>query len=161
MTATPLFATPPTPPAAGSAEEKRWAKDSSISWNGGSMTAAYGNLAQTFSLSALQTVCAGSIDVQRSGYTTTRTNTIGGSSKSVTVPSTTYKRYPKHNASLAAAGEAFRIVTPLGEYTARVTGDIQDFVAYLCANSSALYGTITVYSGRGAEYGPFSPSSNP
>ena len=158
MTATPLFATPPVIPIAGSNEEKRWAKESSISWNGGSMTAAYGNLAQTFSMSSLQSVCTNAVDVQRAGYTVTRTNVIGGGSTSVSVPASTYKRYPKHNASLAAGGEPFRIVTPVGEYTARVTGDVQDFVKYLCDNRNALIGTLYVYSGRGTEYGPFNPS---
>ena len=78
----------PSPPAANSDEEDRWAMEATIAFDGGYIVSAYGNLVQTWNLPALLDSCA-SVTVNRAGYTATRTLTIGGSSQQVTVPAGT------------------------------------------------------------------------
>ena len=150
----PMFSTRPDPPAAGSEQEDRWAKDATIAFEGGYIKSAYGNLIQTWNLASVLSTCA-STDVERAGYTASRTNTIGGSSKSVTVSASTYKKYNRRNGSLAAGGDAYTFVTDVGTYTARCSGDVQTVIKWICDNKDKQYGTLEVFTGRGAAYGPF------
>lgn len=131
-----------------------WRKESAITYDGGYISATYGNLVQTFNLGQSLAACA-SKDVNRVSYTADRTNTIGGSSKKVNVPAKTYKKYNRKNSSLAAGGVPYTFVTDIGSYTARVGGDVQSCIKWICDNRNSMYGTLTVYSGRGAQYGPF------
>lgn len=151
---TPRFAERPDPPAAGSELEDRWAKQSTIAFEGGYIKSAYGNLAQTWSLESIGTTCDG-IDVDRAGYTVNRELTIGMGSKQVTYAPKTYKRYPRRNGGGAAGGEAMTFVTDIGSYTARVAGDVQTLIAWVCANKDKQFGTLEIYTSRGAFYGPF------
>ena len=59
----------------------------------------------------------------------------------------------------AAAGQQVRVVTSVGEYTARLTGSVSALATYLCDNNNALYDAVYIYSPRGAEYGPFTPGA--
>lgn len=152
------FAERPTPPAAGSAEEDRWARDSTIAFPGGYIKSAYGNLVQTWNISAGLAACS-SVDVNRSAYSVSRTNTIGGASKTVNYSATTYKRFPGRNGSSAAGSEVWTFVTDLGSYTARVGGDVQTVVQYMCDQQNQQFGTLEVYSSRGKHYGPFSATT--
>jgi hypothetical protein len=149
----------PDIPEAGSEEDKRWRKENSISWNGGSLTAAYGNIVQTWNADGNNLIDDTKVEVDRAGYSAKRKNKYSDEAVTVTVPSGTYTRYPRHNSSLAAGGEAYRIQTDVGEYTARVSGDVQDFIKYLIEKRSSLFGPIWIYTGNGAEYGPFNPDS--
>jgi hypothetical protein len=158
MESSPRFILPPRPqpPEAGTEEHERWCRDSSIVYENGSLTSAYGNWVQLWAAGELPAATIGK-DVSRASYTAKRTNKIGGTEKSVTVPASTYKKYPKQNSSSAAAGEVFTFVTDDGDFTARVTGDIQHVVKEIAANRSQQYITFTMYSNRGAQYGPFTP----
>lgn len=137
----------------------RWRKENSVSWNGGTLTAAYGNLVQTWSLLTNNMVGENAVDVNRASYSAQRRNKYTDTPKSVSVPAATYTRYPRRNSSLAAGGEVVTVQTDVGSYTARLTGEIQDFVKFLIDNRSGLFGPIWVYSDRGAEYGPFNPDN--
>ena len=145
----------PTPPDAGTEEDLRWRKEQSISWNGGSLTAAYGNIVQTWVMDENSITKDTAIPVDRAAYKAQRRNKYSDDAKEVNVPAKVYNRYPRHNSSLAAAGEVYTIRTDVGEYTARVTGDVQDFIGFVLDNRSSLHGTIWIYSGSNAEYGPF------
>lgn len=154
---TPYFATRPETPAAGSELEDRWAKDSTIAFGDGYIKSAYGNLVQTWNLEGLTTTCAAK-EVDRKGYTVERELTIGMGSKSVTYSPATYKRFPRRNGGGAAGGEAMTFVTDIGTYTARVSGDVQTLVQWVCDNQDKQFGTLEIYTNRGAFYGPFGQS---
>jgi hypothetical protein len=158
MTGTPSvqFATRPNPPAVTDAEYQAWSRQGTINYPGGYIEATYGDLIQTWSLAATD-ACAGQ---QRAVVrtSTTRVNTIGGVATPVAGANYVYTAYPKRNNSLAAGGELYTIHTDIGSYTARVGGDIQTFVAYLCDNLNQLYAPISFQSSHGAWYGPYTPS---
>ena len=145
----------PEIPEAGTEEDARWRKDNSISWNGGSLTAAYGNLVQTWNTTGGNIIENSAQDIDRASYSNQRRNKYSDDAKTVNTPASTYRRFPRHNSSLASGGEMYTIRTDVGEYRARVTGSVQDFVQFILDNRSALYGTIWVYTGSNAEYGPF------
>lgn len=148
------FATRPEIPAAGTDLEDRWAKDATIAYEGGYIKSAYGNLAQTWNLKGLVDVCS-SKDINRTSYSVSRTLTIGGDSKTVSYPAKVYKKFPRRNGSLAAGGEAYTFVTDVGQYTARVAGDVQTAIKWMCDNVDKQFGTLEVFTSRGASYGPF------
>ena len=158
MTGTPTvqFATRPNPPAVTEAEYQAWSRRGTVNYDGGYIEATYGDLIQTWTLGDTD-ACAG---VARAVVrtSTTRTNTIGGASTPVAGANYVYTAYPKRNSSLAAGGELYTIHTDIGSYTARVGGDIQTFVAYVCNNLNQLYGPISFQSSAGAWYGPFTTS---
>lgn len=159
MTGETRFATRPSVPDAGTAEEARWKKMATIAYDGGYIRAAYGNLTQTFALSGKNKFCLSSVDVDRAAYTVQRTLTIGTDAKQVSVPASTYKRWPRRNGSSAAPSEPYTFKTDIGSYTARVGGDVQSLLKTLCDSVDQIYGTLWIYSGRGAEYGPISAAS--
>ena len=152
------FAERPNVPDTDTDEDKMWRKESAITFDGGYISATYGNLVQTFNLGQSLAACAG-VYVDRNGYTADRTNKIGGTSKKVTVPASTYKRFPRKNGSLAAGGKPFTFVTDIGSYTARIGGDVETCVQWICDNRNSMYGTLTIYSDRGAQYGPFAQTT--
>ena len=161
MTATPspMFVTRPTPPAINTPEYERWTKESAVSYAGGTLTAAYGNLVQTLSLSSIGFDCnlpTKSVSVPPA----TVTRTIGGASTQRAGYQYTKKQFNKKNSSLAAAGYPVRIVTEVGEYTARLTGSMEALATFLCNNGAAIYDSVYVYSPRGADYGTFNPIAN-
>ena len=159
MEASPRFAERPTIPDAGSDEEKRWSKMSTITYDGGYIRSQYGNFVQTWNVAGQNLTCSSATQVTRSAYTASRTNKIGGASTSVSVPSSTYTKYARKNGSGAAGGDPFYFQTDIGGYSVRVGGDIQTLISYICANTNTQFGTLTTFSNRGAIYGPFSASS--
>ena len=150
----PVLVSRPSPPEVDSDEDKMWRKESAITFDGGYISATYGNLTQTWNLGGSLGGCA-SVDVERAGYTANRANKIGGDVKKVTVSAGTYKRFPRKNGSLAAGGQPFTFVTDIGVFTARVGGDVETCIQWICDNRTNLFGTLTIYSDRGAQYGPF------
>jgi hypothetical protein len=146
----------PTPPQPNTADYDRWTKWQAISWDGGSFSATWGNLVQTWNLDTLNYICQESKEITVSKSSHQRVNKIGSSP--TTVAGTTYTQtvYPKKNSSLAAAGEIVRIVTDIGEYSGRLTGPMELFAKFACANVSSQFGSMTIYSPRGASYGPIS-----
>ena len=128
-----------------------------MSFNGGTLTAAYGNLIQTFWLSGIGFNCnppTKNVSVPP----TTVTRTIGGTTSQRAGYAYTKKQFNKKNSSLAAGGEQILIVTGVGEYTARLTGSLEDFATFMCDNTGLIYDSIYFYSERGAQYGPFNPT---
>lgn len=161
MTQTPdlRFVQRPSPPNVSDPEYKRWAQEAALTYEGGSLTSAYGNLIQTVAVSSLTPVCnppTKSVSVKAH----TRINTIGGATSNVAAHNYVKSQYPKKNSSAGAAGEPVRVVTSVGQYEARLSGSMQDLATYLCANGSAIYDPFWVYSPSGAQYGPFNPTSN-
>jgi hypothetical protein len=154
------FITRPNPPQAGTDEYSRWSKEATLNFPGGYLTSSYGNLVQTFGMTSTD-ACSGVIkNVSRKSYS--RVNQIGGDAKTIAATTFSYTAFPKRNAGNAAAGQAITVVTSVGSYTARLGGDLQSFVTWLCGNgTSQLYDNISFFSGRGAEYGPFAPISAP
>tara|TARA_B100000459_G_C8575047_1_gene200504 strand:- start:742 stop:1233 length:492 start_codon:yes stop_codon:yes gene_type:complete len=158
MEATPKFVLPPrpTPPEPNTKEHDRWCREEAIVYEGGSFTTAYGNLVQTWGAGELPAAHIPT-NVDRKQYTATRTNKIGGDSQQVNVPASTYKKYPGKNGGNAAAGELFTVDSDDGIFTARVTGDIQLLIAWIVTHRMQQYQGFTLYSGRGKQYGPFTP----
>lgn len=157
QTPSPRIAVRPNVPAAGTPEHARWRKEMSLSYAGGNLTAAYGNLIQTINFAAIPFSC-GSVDtVTVSVGTASPVLTIGQPPTSRRAYTYTKKKYHKKNSSLAAAGEQVRVVTDVGEYTARLTGTMEALATYFCNNSAQLYGDVTVYSPSGAAYS-FTPT---
>lgn len=159
MTDTPTvqFATRPNPPSETSTDYKAWSKTATLNYNGGYIEAAYGDLIQTWSLGD-SSACSGQVRlVQR--VTTNRVNTIGGDSTPVRAAIYSYTAYPKRNSSLAAGGDLYTIHTSVGTYTARVGGDVQAMIGYVCTKLNQLYDPISIQSSSGAWYGPFVPAN--
>ena len=158
MTQTPSvrFATRPDPPAAGSAEDARWAKEASFSYPGGYLTSAYGNLIQTMNIAGDLSACSVTDKTVTVG-SHQAVLTIGQPAINVSAHTYTKKQYNKRNSSAAAAGVPVRVVTEVGEYQARMSGSIQSLVEFICRNTGLLYGPTYIYSAHGAEYGPFNP----
>ena len=151
-----LFITRPTPPTAGTDEYSRWSKEATLNFPGGYITSSYGNLIQTFGMTSTDACSGVTKNVSRKSYS--RVNTIGGDAKTIGATTFSYTAYPKRNSGNAAAGQAITVVTSVGTYTARLGGDLQSFVQWLCGNGTGqLYDTISFFSGHGAEYGPFAP----
>ena len=160
MTDTPTvqFATRPNPPAVTSPEYQAWSRVATLNYDGGYIEATYGDLIQTWSLGSTD-ACAGQARaVVRAA--STRTNTIGMGSTPVAGANYVYTAYPKRNSSLAAGGDLFTIHTTIGSYTARVGGDVQGLIAYVCNKTNQLYDSISIQSSSGAWYGPFVPSDS-
>jgi hypothetical protein len=158
MEASPKLVLPPrpTPPAADSKDHERWCRDESVVYEGGSFTSAYGNLVQTWAPGELP---ASHIpkNVDRKSYTAKRRNKIGGTEKTINVGAKTYKKYPGKNSGTAAAGQLFTCDSRDGIFSIRVTGDIQLFIDWIVTHRMQQYQDITLYSGRGKQYGPFTP----
>lgn len=150
------FITRPNPPQAGTDEYSRWSKEATLNFPGGYISSSYGNLIQTFGMTSTDACSGVTKNVSRKSYE--RVNTIGGDAKTIGATTFSYTAYPKRNSGNAAAGQAITVVTSVGSYTARLGGDLQSFVQWLCGNGTGqLYDTISFYSGHGAEYGPFAP----
>ena len=159
MEPTPRFTTRPEVPAVNTDDYNRWKKESTLNFSGGYLTSAYGNLVQTFGMTG-SGACSG-VEQSISRRAHTRTNVIGGDAQNIGATSFTVTKYPKRNSTGAATGELITVTTSVGSYTARLGGDIQSFVAFLCSDngSGQLYDPIEFTSGRNAHYGPFGPST--
>ena len=159
MEPTLYFTSRPEVPTVGTDDYNRWRKESTLNFPGGYITATYGNLVQTFGMTATDSCTATEVSYTRKQHT--RTNKIGGDSKTIDSVAVKFNKYPKRNSSGAAAGEPITVTTSVGSYTARLGGDIQTFVAYLCSDSGRgqLYDPIEFASSRGAHYGPFGPKA--
>ena len=143
----------PNPPVAGTAEYERWCKEASISWEGGYLKAAYGNIAQTWDVNKIIPAEGKEVTSKRKQHD--RYNQIGGEKKVIAEKTFTVKRYPKVNSSPCAGGNPITIVTPVGQYTARLGGDIQTFVAWILSRDDEIYDNFSFFSTHGADYGPY------
>jgi hypothetical protein len=161
MTTTPevRFAERPNPPTAGSAEYDRWTKESTLSYPGGGLTAAYGNLAQTLNMTGLSFQCKPT-ETTVSVNPTNVERVIGQPLSARKGYSYSLKKFSKKNASLAAAGLPVVVRTGVGDYTARLTGPMARLIDYFCDNKNLIFDELWVYSPKGAEYGPITPAES-
>ena len=160
MEPTLYFAQRPAVPEAGTDEYDRWKRSSTLNFPGGYVESSYGNLIQTFAMTNTDACSGTPVNVSRKSHQ--RTNTIGSPSKTIGAKTYSYTKYPKRNGAGCAGGDLITITTSVGSYTARLGGDIQSFVSWLCGNgTSQLYDPIEFTSGRGAHYGPFAPIAAP
>tara|TARA_B100000519_G_scaffold201430_1_gene216944 strand:+ start:227 stop:700 length:474 start_codon:yes stop_codon:yes gene_type:complete len=149
----------PNPPVAGTVEYERWCKDASISWEGGYLKAAYGNIAQTWDVNKIIPSTGKDVTSKRKEHD--RYNQIGGAKKRIGEKTFTVTRYPKVNSSPNAGGDPITIVTPVGQYTARLGGDIQSFVKWILDRDDEIYDNFSFYSSHGADYGPYVKKVDP
>jgi len=149
---------PPRPslPDPDTKEHERWCREEALLYEGGTFTTAYGNLAQLWAPGELPSSTKYKV-ITRASYTANRTNKIGGSSKKVEVGAKDYLKYPSKRGGSAAAGAAFTVVAEDGTFTARVTGDIQTLIKWITEHRMQQFQAFTLYSGSGAQYGPFTP----
>ena len=154
MTATPYFATRPDVPAAGSDEVLYWRKEFTVNYEGGSLTAARGNILQTLNVEGATNFCSVE-DKNVSVKAHPRQNSIGGATKSIAGFSYSIKAYPISRAAQADGGQPITVVTDIGEYTARLSGSAAAFAGYLCGNINVLYGATSFVTEKGTFYGPF------
>ena len=152
-----MFVERPSPPDLDTPTDLIWRKEAAISFEGGYISAKYGDLVQTFNLGSALDECT-AITVDRAGYTATRTNVIGGTPKTINVAAGTYKRFPSHHSSLAAGGLPYTFVTDVGTYVARIGGEVETTIQWICDHKVSIYGTLSVFTNRGNQYGPFSAS---
>ena len=161
MTTTPVprFATRPSVPPAGSSLDLQWRKDLTLAYPGGTITAARGNLEQTFVILGATAGYgdAESISISRTSHQ--RVNKIGGPATSVKATTYTVTKYPTGTTNQAAAGQAVEVLTGVGSYTARVTGSLQALVAYLVSIENTIYDFVGVVSQQGTTYGPIGPAA--
>ena len=159
MTETPTlrFAERPNVPSPGTAEYEQWAKDATLSYPGGGLTAAYGNLAQTLNMSGLGFQCD-PLQTLVSVNAAQVERVIGqppGSRKSYTYSK---EKFAKKNSSAGAAGLPVIVRTGVGDYQARLTGSMSRLINYFCDNKNLIFDEIWIFSPRGAEYGPITPA---
>ena len=159
MTISPAFAELPDVPAAGSDEDLYWRKEFTVNFDGGSLTAARGNILQTLNIDAASNFCSAE-NANVSVKSHARTNTIGGATQSIGGYNYTIKAYPISRASQADGGQPITVITPVGEYTGRLHGSAAALSGYLCDNINVLYGATSFVTERGTLYGPFTTSGS-
>lgn len=159
MTPTPRFAGRPSVPPAGSPLDLQWRKNLTLAYPGGTITAARGNLEQTFLiLGAASSYCqAVTESISRTGHQ--RVNKIGGPATSVKATTYTVKKYPTGSTNQAAAGQTVEVLTGVGTYRARVTGSLQALMAHLCSIENTVFDYVSVVSQQGTIYGPIGPAT--
>ena len=153
----PMFIGRPSPPEIGSDSDFTWRQIRAISYQGGYISSAYGNLVQTFALTERETTCQ-SKNVSTTVKGHDRYNTIGGAKTTVAQFSKNYKVFPGKTSSMAAGGDPITIITDLGSFTARMGGDVQTLIQYLCDNRASMYGPTYIVTARGKQYGPYGPN---
>lgn len=151
----PRFIGRPPIPGTETQEYVTWSQNWTINYDGGYIQSAYGNLAQTWDLGLVQESCTDlPVAVVRKAHN--RVNSIGMDPTPVKEARFTYNKFPRRNSSLSAGGDAYTIHTDIGSYTARIGGDVQDFMKWACSNANITYGTTSIQTSHGAWYGPIS-----
>ena len=124
-----------------------------ITFPGGSLTATRDVLESVFKAEELPSTCEPlSTPVTRKSYVRTR---FPGDTDGRIVPQTIYelKRYGSGESSAAAGGEPIKFLINGDFWTARLNGSHQDFMDYLCANTSSLKYNATYWvSEKGRKY---------
>ena len=131
-------------------------KEVTINYEGGSITSTRGTLEAIFKQDAIPSACdATSLDVARKAHE--RVRLIGSPPTSVAATTFTLRSYPKTASSFASGGIPIMLSADGGWWTARLSGTVEDFVAWLCGNLEDLENVFLFQSPSGAKYGPFSP----
>lgn len=149
-TPAPLFLVP----------DKDKARVYTVNFNGGgALTASKGLLDAIFAAGKVTTgVCsAPTVDVSVKGHT--RQRVIGGAGTPVAGYNYSLKMYPTTPKNARSGGEAIKIRVGGEWWTARLSGSHQNFMQWLCANTSALaVDEIYWRSEHGTNYGPVGPA---
>ena len=133
------------------------ARNITLNYDGGSMVMSVGNAKSIFGddfagLDPEPEEKTASV----SGHS--RTRIIGGSSKTISAYTYTYKSWPTSNASNAAGGTVILMnwEGSEGDFTARVSGSIADAAQFFHDNATK---TLVFRTERGTKYGPFAEAS--
>jgi hypothetical protein len=130
------------------------AKKVSLNFPGGSLTATTGLLEAMFGpnlTGAGEQATEGTITV--SGHS--RTRVIGGSSTAVGGYSYTDKKYPTTVSGGASGGKVVMLLVNGKYWTARLSGSLQNFAAFITGASLSSDGAFFFKSERGTTFGPF------
>ena len=129
------------------------ARDFTINFTGGSLTMPLGNAKSLFGENN------GLLDPPGEEITADvashpRVRVIGGGSSTVKAHTREYKQFPTSYANNAAAGKQIFMQWEGsdGSWSARVTGSMANFAAWL---SAAAAKTVSFRTSRGTKYGPF------
>ena len=134
------------------------AREATLNYEGGSLTTTRGVIAQMFTDASFISTCA-FVEVERSRRSYTRTDYIGAEVKVVPLTNWTQHKYPSQTKSIAAGGEPIQIKINGEWWTARLSGNHESFMKFLCDGKDSLVGPIAWRSARGTLYGPIVPSS--
>ena len=132
------------------------AKEISINYAGGSITSTRGTLEAIFKQDALPSACE-PVKKNPSRKAHTRVRVIGSPPTQVKATEYELRIYPKTNSSFASGGIPIMLSADGGWWTARLTGNVEDFVAWICTNLEDLQTVFFFQSPSGAKYGPYSP----
>jgi len=138
------------------------AKEISIGFDGGSISATRGLMQVLFGETLTNPANGTSQTITRQAHS--RTRVIGGDSTSVASSTTTLIKYPSGSSNGGAGGEPIRFVLGGKEWTARLTGSHYKFNEFLTAGNWNSTQPILWKSEKGKSYGPFiavTPLSTP
>lgn len=126
---------------------------------GGALTATKGLLDAIFAAGKLTTGVCNAPTETVSVKSHTRTRIIGGASTPVSGYSYSLKTYPTTPKNARSGGEEIKLRVNGEWWTARLSGSHQNFMAWLCANTSALaVDELYWKSQHGTNYGPVGAS---
>lgn len=151
----PKFLGRPPVPGTETQEYITWGQQWTIAYDNGYIQSAFGNLAQTWDIAQISEACS-EVPVAVIRKSHTRVNSIGMDPTPVAGSTFTYNKYPRRNSSSAAGGDRYTIHTDIGSYTARIGGDVQDFMKWACSKKDIAFGPTSVQTSHGAWYGPIS-----
>ena len=129
------------------------AKEISIGFDGGSISATRGLLQALFGPTLTNPATGTSQSVTRQAHQ--RIRVIGGDATNVASSTTTLIKYPSGSSNGGAGGEPIRFVLGGKEWSARLTGSHAKFNVYLEAGNWNGSQTIMWKSEKGKSYGPF------
>jgi len=125
---------------------------------GGAITATRGLLDAIFAPGMLVSAVCAAPTVQVSVKSSTRTRVIGQPSTPISGHTYSLKTYPTTPKNARAGGEEIKVRVGGEWWTARLSGSHQNFMAWLCANTSALaIDALYWKSQHGTNYGPVRP----
>lgn len=129
---------------------------------GGALTATKGLLDSIFGAGLMTTGSCNAPTSTVSVKSHTRTRVIGGASTPVSGYSYSLKGYPTTPKNARSGGEEIKIRVGGEWWTARLSGSHQQFMDWLCANTSALAVSELYWkSQHGTNYGPVGPGVTP
>jgi hypothetical protein len=129
------------------------AKEISIGFTGGSISATRGLLQALFGPTLTNPATGTSQSVTRQAHQ--RIRVIGGDATNVQSSTTTLIKYPSGSSNGGAGGEQIRFISGGKEWRARLTGSHAKFNEFLEAGNWTGGQTIMWKSEKGKPYGPF------
>lgn len=127
----------------------------SVGFPGGSVSASRGLLTSLFGADLVNAEQAGTAQVSVKAHS--RVRVIGGSTTAVGATNYTSKKFPSGRSNGGAGGEAIKLFVGGDWWTARLTGNHQDFNTWLQTSTWGSGNTAMWRSEKGTTYGPFTP----